>query len=484
MDNPSPAVRLSFKEKLSYGIGDVGNALAVSSVSFWLLIYLTDMVGLGASLAGVAMMIGRAWDALSDPVVGWASDNTQTRWGKRRPFLLFAALPYTFFYCLLWTIPELNSELATFIYVTVVLVFFNTCFALIIVPYASLTAAMTNDYNERLSLTGFRMVCAQSAFLIGAVFPSFLVLWITDPEGGRVVLTNLGLSAINEQLFGSWAYTARQGYAVMALLFTIIMLAGYWTCFAGIKERGTTARKSSSHSANPFSYIGQILKQLKSNPPFRMAISILCLSECAAALVAINLPYFVRYVLDLEQYRTWILFSLFAGAICAIPLWTHLGRRFGKAETYKIVVRCYAVILCFLPLLPQGALVGTILVALAGGICHSAALMIPWSMIPDVVEYDQLKSGERREGLFYGGALFSYKLATALGVLLSGLALDLIQYVPNQDQTPSTVLGMKILICVGPGIFLLSAAWLAGRYPLNSAKHGEILAALREKGRT
>lgn len=476
---PSVTTPLTLKEKLCYGLGDVGNALAVSSISFWLLIYLTDVAGLGAFLAGIAMMIGRAWDALADPLVGWITDHTQTKWGKRRPFLLFAAIPYAIFYAALWMVPGFENERHVFLYVTIALLLFNTCFAFVIVPYASLTAAITNDYNERISLTGFRMVASQSSFLVGAAVPSALVLWITAPDGGEAFFARFGLTHLVETIFGSWAHTARQGYAIVAICFAFIIVASCWTVFWGIREK--LANAPSDHSANPFSYGIGIIKQLKLNKPYRMAVSILCLSECAAALVAVNLPYYLQYVLGLEAERTKILICLFLGAICAIPLWTFVGKRRGKSETYRVVVLVYAGLLCALPFMPAGAAVPTYIFAVLGGVCHAAALMIPWSMIPDVVEYDELNSGIRREGLFYGGSLFSYKLATALGVLLSGTTLELIGYVPNVPQAAETILGMKAFISLGPAAFLLLASYVAFRYPLSAARHHEIVAALNRK---
>ena len=468
---------LSLREKISYGLGDVGNALAVSSVSFWLLIYFTDVAGLDPGMAGIAMMIGRVWDAIFDPIVGWITDRTQSKWGKRRPFLLYGAIPYACLYCAIWMVPDFASQTAIFAYVTIILICFNTCFAFIIVPYASLTASMTSDYHERLSLTAFRMVASQSAFLVGAALPSALVFWVT--HDGEQFFANSGLTGVMDFIFGSWAHTPRQGYAMFALSFGLLMVCSCWICFWGVRER-TSAKTIHAHD-HIFAYTLGIISALKHNKPYRMAVSILCMSECAAALVAINMPYFIQYVLKLEGDRTKILLSLFIGAIVAVPFWNRIARRYGKSETFTIVVRTYVLFICLLPFLPVGQVIPAMLLAFCGGICHSAALMIPWSMIPDVVEYDELHHGSRREGLFYGGALFSYKLATAVGVGLSGLSLKLVGYVANTPQSDNTILGMKVFICFAPSLFLISASLIAARYPLTAAKHQEILQQLDNK---
>ena len=307
------------------------------------------------------------------------------------------------------------------------------------------------------------------------------MLWITSTDGGEAFFIRTGLQGIVDGIFGTWAHAPRQGYAMMAGVFSIIMIASVWTVFAGIRERISDDAGHSQHGGSPFSYGFAIIKQLKTNRPFRLGVSILCLSELAAALVAVNLPYYIQSVLLLETERTSILISLFLGAIAGVPIWSAVGRRFGKSETYRIVVIVYAGLLCFLPFLPVGNPLPIFIFAALGGVCHAAALMIPWSIIPDVVEYDELHSGKRREGLFYGGSLFSYKLATALGVMLSGGILELIGYKPNEAQSPGTILGMKATISMAPAIFLILASLIASKYPLTATKHREILEALKQK---
>ena len=467
---------VTLKEKICYALGDVGNALAVSSVSFWLLIYLTDVAGLAPAQAAIAMMLGRCWDAVCDPVVGWITDHTNSRWGKRRPFLFFFAIPYAVFYAALWMVPEFESSNARFIYVATALVLFNTCFAFVLVPYASLTASITNDYKERISLTGFRMIASQSSFLVGAALPSWFVAWAVSPSG-RDYFTRHGLN----ETFGSWAGTEHQGFLLMGLGFGMIMIVSIWTVFAGIRERVT--EKTGNHHApgSPFSYTFLILRELRMSRPFRIAVGILCLSEFAGALVAVNIPYFIKYVVLLEGIQTKILCALFLCAIFAMPFWIRLARLRGKAETYRVVMIVYALILCTLSLVGVGNSFGVLAVAACGGLCHAAALMIPWSMIPDLVEYDEFHNGERREGLFYGGALFCYKLATAMAVMFSGFVLSIVGYAAEAAQSDLVVHSMRLMIGPAPAIVLLLAAWLASRHPLTAEKHRELVAALAQK---
>ncbi|MCB0345035.1 MAG: MFS transporter [Bdellovibrionales bacterium] len=470
---------LSRREKIAYGLGDISNGLAVSSVGFWLLIYLTDVAGLSAFLAGVAIMIGRAWDAVTDPVMGWITDHTRSRWGKRLPYLLFGAIPYALAYFSLWVVPEFASQNAIFVYVTLSLIVFNTCLTVVFVPYTSLTAAITSDYDERTSLTGFRMFCSQSAFLIGAAVPSFLVLWVVS-GGGADFFEKIGL----QSFFGSWGGTARQGYFIMALLFAVIMVCSIWSTFFGCKENNTDDDRIESKSKTPLHYARAIVTELKQNPPFRYAVLILLLTNCAATFIAVNLPYYLQYSVSVRDHQTKLITILFLMAIIMVPVWVKIARKFGKAESYRIAMLIYALVLCTLPFIRPDTAEYLYVIAVFAGIMHSAALMIPWAIVPDVVEFDELQTGERREGLFYGGTTFSYKLATAIAVFASGTVLSIIGYVPNQPQSAEVVAGLNNLVGPLPAILLLCGAILSTKYPLTSAKHKEILAQLEAKRST
>ena len=464
--------KLSTREKLCYGLGDVSTGLAVSSVGIFFLKYLTDVVGLSPKYAGLPLVIGRVWDALADPLIGWITDHTETRWGRRRPYLLFGAIPYALCFFSLWVVPEFNDQVQIFAYVTVTLLLFNTCLAVVFVPYTSMTAAITKDYTERTSLTGYRLTSSQSAMFVGAVFPSVIIPWIASAKGVEF-LDILGLDA----LLGSWTGTPRAGYLLMGVIFGIIAAMSILTTFFGTRERDL---KPLSHPpVHPLTYASSIFGELQNNRPFQFSVIILVLSECAVALVAVMIPYYADYVINAHDNLEMILGILFLSAILSIPLvWTPITRKFGKTETYRVAVCLYCIpLVCLTFLTPERANLIYIIAPLAG-FFHGAALMIPWAIVPDVVEYDELKRGTRREGLFYGGTTLCYKMATALAVLISSQALWLFGFVPNVEQTPSVIIGIKIVIGVLPPMFLLAGAYLSSKYPLTKEKHMLILKEL------
>ncbi|HMO17635.1 MAG TPA: glycoside-pentoside-hexuronide (GPH):cation symporter [Oligoflexia bacterium] len=458
------AKALSFREKLSFGLGDISHGLSVSSITVWFLYYLTDVAGLSPFLAGLAVTIGRLWDAVTDPVMGWVTDNTTSRWGKRLPYLLFGAVPYAGAYFALWAVPAFESEIHMFIYVTLSLLLFNTCLTVVFVPYTSLTAALTVDYDERTSLTGFRMVSSQVAFLVGAVVPVSITTYLiaNAPEGSWRI-----------DYFGSWAGTAREGYLVMGGIFSVIMILSIWTTFFGCSER-KDIQTGKSEFGGPLNYALLVFDQLKKNRPYLIAVSLLLLCNSAATMAASNLPYYLQYILGMESERQKILGILFLSAIISVSVWVFIAKKIGKVETLRIALVLYITLLLILPFLDidSGRILPLLSVAI--GICHAACLTIPWAIIPDVVEYDQLDSGKRREGLFYGGTTFSYKAATGVAFLIGSSVLQLSGYEAGVEQGKAADLAIRLLVGLVPAFFLFLAFFLTFKYSLNREKYDEI----------
>ena len=202
--------RLSGKTKLLYGVGDVGNAIVNSSVQFFLLIFYTDAALIGPALAANALLVGKLWDAVNDPLFGWLSDRTSSRFGKRRVFMIFGALPLAVSVMLLWFVPGGLSDTGLFVWVALTFVLFDTLWTLTNVPYYALTAELTDDYDERASLTTFRMVLGVPAYIVGAALTPVIV----------------GLFAAQ-----------RAGYGVVGVLYGIIAAGVLWIAAAGLRER-------------------------------------------------------------------------------------------------------------------------------------------------------------------------------------------------------------------------------------------------------
>ena len=187
--------KLRSRTKFFYGIGDLGNAVVNSAIQFFLMKFYTDGALILPALAGNALLIGKIWDAVNDPLFGWITDRTKSRFGKRRVFMIFGALPLAISIALLWFVPTSNL-VATFIWIAVTFILFDTVWTLTNVPYYALTSELTDDYDERSSLTTYRMAMAVPAYLVGAALtPAIVGLFALQQTGYAFIGIAYGILA-------------------------------------------------------------------------------------------------------------------------------------------------------------------------------------------------------------------------------------------------------------------------------------------------
>ena len=202
--------KLPTRTKVFYGIGDLGNAVVNSAIQFFLMKFYTDGALILPALAGNALLIGKIWDAINDPLFGWLTDKTKSRFGKRRVFMIFGAVPLAIAVALLWYVPAGMTGSVTFIWIAVTFLLFDTVWTLTNVPYYALTSELTDDYDERSSLTTVRMVMAVPAYLLGAAVTPAIV----------------GLFALQ-----------RTGYGFIGILYGVISCVVLLISAAGFRER-------------------------------------------------------------------------------------------------------------------------------------------------------------------------------------------------------------------------------------------------------
>ncbi|MBN1121136.1 MAG: MFS transporter [Anaerolineae bacterium] len=183
--------RLPVRTKLFYGMGDVGLSLTSTILGLYFLIYLTDVVGIEPGIAGIAIFIGRSWDYINDPIFGYLSDRTRTRWGRRRPFLLFGPIPYALTFVMLWWRPPVESMALLAVYYALAYVFYDTAATLIYMPYFALTPELTSDYDERTSLTSYRMFFSILGSLIAFSVPTMIIKGFVPESVQRVLIMGI-----------------------------------------------------------------------------------------------------------------------------------------------------------------------------------------------------------------------------------------------------------------------------------------------------
>lgn len=436
--------KLRARTKIFYGIGDLGNAVVNSAVQFFLMKFYTDAALVLPSLAGNALLIGKLWDAVNDPLFGWFTDRTKSRFGKRRVFMIFGAIPLAISVALLWFVPPAD-RIVTFIWIAFTFILFDTIWTLTNVPYYALTSELTDDYDERSSLTTYRMAMAVPAYLVGAALTPAIV----------------GLFAVQ-----------RTGYGFIGIAYGVLAGAALLISAAGLRERKGLA--VSKPEASP---LKSLLVALKNKPFVRLCIMYFTLN-ISFAFCKILMAYYVEYHLLMKEQISLAMGLMLICVTISLPFWQWLGRKMDKGPVYAIGMGIGAVavlITFFLPHQPTNFLF--VLFALVG-FGFAVNWIYPWAMVADVADYDRVETGQQRSGMYYGVWGLATKISEALALAAVGWVLTAFDYVPNVAQTTHTLFGIRLFFGLIPAVCIFITLPFLFTYPITRKSHAEVRARL------
>jgi len=441
------AKTLSVGKKLAYGIGDISQTTGFTVVSFFFLFFLTDAVGIDPRMAGYVLLIGKVWDAITDPAMGIISDRTRSKFGRRRLYMFWGSIPYAITFVLLWIKPDFLTPGKEFAYYAVVFVLHSTSLTVAIVPYNALSAELTQDYQERTSLFSYRMAFSILFGLVAAALPPL----VRNTQPDRMT-----------------------GYLVMGLVFSALVGIPMMITVASTREKFQASPK---RMKSPKTFI----KTLWQNRVFRIAALVFLLSWMTLDVVAASMEYFITYVAQLKEMLPAVLGVLFISSAMCLPIIVWLSNKFGKPKTYMMTMVYWAAVLSSLFFVPAHNPTPIFVIALLSGIGVAAIHVIPLALAADVVEIDEQVTGERREGIYFGIVTFTRKVATGLGLFLLGNALSFSGYVANAQQPESAISAIRVVVSFGPAIILLVATYVASKYPLTAEEHAVIVEELEAK---
>ncbi|MGD9940638.1 MAG: MFS transporter [Clostridia bacterium] len=465
MDTGGRSTKLGFWKKVAYGGGDFGRASFNTLRMFFYAIFLTDVVGLNPLLASGAAFVAILWDAINDPLVGFISDRARTRWGRRRPFFLWFAVPFGLAFVLLWWAPPWQSQILLMVHVTLAFMIADTMQTLVSVPYLALGPELAPGYDERTSLTTFRMFFNLLASLVAAgIGPTILDLTL-----------EAGLSP-------------QQGYLILGAIFGGAAMIPFLLLFAFIREAPLPEKTTEAGKG-----FKATLGELWSNMPFRFAGGIYVLNWISFDLLALMLPFYLLYWLGegdllakvslfgLRMVPETATFGLLLiTATLTLPLWNVISRRTSKRFAYVLGMSLWVVVQLLIWSVAPGRITAILWLAVLAGFMTSNAHVVPESMFPDVIDWDELRSGSRREGLYYGAVNFIRKLSSALATFLALQILGWSGYTAPPEgarvfMQPDSAL-KAIHFLTGPGVILLiiPAIVLTVFFPMDRKKHERI----------
>ena len=462
--------KLTFLHKLLYGSGDWGLSSTGMLRSVFYAIYLTDVVGLDARIGSFAALAGIIWDAINDPLVGMISDRVRTKRGRRLPFLLWFGIPFGLSFVLLWWAPPWTSQWALAIHITLAFIIADTMSTLISIPFLSLTPELTPDYDESTTLTSFRSFFQLTSALAVVIFAPMIV----------------------DAVMASGA-SQQQGFLVVGAIFGGLAIPPYLIMPFVFKERTIV------EEPKPIS-LTEMLRTAWANKPFRFLAGVHTMNWSAVDMVAVTFPYFSLYWIaqgdplasvnffgiDLAMESA-ILGTLMLTTVLFVPFWLWLSKRTNKRSAYLAGMTFWVVMQTLILTVQPGEVGKMLFFSFMLGIGLSSAYILPDAMFPDIIEWDELRTGRRQEGIYYGARAFIRKMTGALVVFLTLQLLGWAGYVaPSADAASSTqpdsvVTMIRLLVSPFGAIMLFGAVICAWFYPLDREKYRKIRELLEKR---
>ncbi|OQY36403.1 MAG: hypothetical protein B6229_10160 [Spirochaetaceae bacterium 4572_7] len=293
--------KLRMKTVLGFGIGDLGGNLYFSMIGFIFIFYLTEKMGLSGTLAGMAMMIGKLWDAITDPIVSTISDRSTSKFGRRRPFIFWGALLLAISMVLMFSLPKFESTLTTFIVVTALFALLSTAYTFVNIPYASMQPELTDDYDDKTRLTSFRM--------------GFAILGTLLAVTARPIAESFGLK--------------RNGWTFMAIIMGSIMLISSWITVFTVKEKPASSYKEQKG-------IKESYFEAFKNREFILALIPWTLFVSGVTIIQGAFLYYFKYLFGNQGLFELTIFGLIIIALISLPLWVRISQKISKGRSYMI----------------------------------------------------------------------------------------------------------------------------------------------------
>jgi len=439
-----PRERLPRSLLFLYGVPSFAGAAMLVPIYIHLPKFYSDVVGVPLGFLAIAIAAARALDALSDPFVGWLSDRTRSRWGRRRPFIAIGAPLCALAFYALFAPPEWLTMRAASAWFTASFVLYFVFHTLYALPHYALGPELTLDYHERSRLFGYREGFSILGTIIAAAAPGLLV-----SAGGM---------------------TERHAFAALGAVFAVLLALTCWVLAVRVRERRDFAERPS----NPF--VPGVRRALR-NHPFRILLGSYVVASAAGAIPGTFMPFFNAYVIRPDNEAGWLaafLAAYFGSGFLFLPAWMWAARRFGKKPTWLASFLFGITGGAGMFFLEQGDMLPTLFLIAWSGSAFGAGLFLGPAIQADVIDYDELHTGKRREAQYSSFWAMLPKFVAIPSAAIPIAVLASLGYVPNVEQTPQVVLAIKAIFALLPAFFSALAFVVALRFPIDESVYARI----------
>ncbi len=432
--------KLPFSTKLSFGLGGSASNFIWMMVGLYLLYFYTDIFGIPAAVAGTLFLVARVFDAINDPLMGYIADQTRTKWGKFRPYILFGSIPLAIVFILAFSTPDLPLT-GKITYAVVTYVLLGILYTVVNIPYTSLTATITQNTNERASLASFMLITTYITVLVIAV--------------ATIPLVNL-------------FPTEQEGFRNTVAIYAIISFILFMLCFAGTREKPELRSKKRQSFINHFKMIPQ-------NKYLLILISAIFFTSAANEMRTTTAIYFFKYNVGDETVYPLFMAAVILAMICGAILTPILARKLGSKRNLYYLATLLTLPYLGILFVPYDNVMTIIAIATSGSIGSGMTIVLNWSMLPDTIEYGELKTGIRGEGIVYASINFTNKLAYAVGGSLCGFLLSWSGFIPNVAQTAQTQQIITYMLVLFPFFAAIIAVAIISFYKIDEKFYGEMI---------
>jgi sugar (glycoside-pentoside-hexuronide) transporter len=425
---------MQMRKKIGYASGDFGISVSYFVVGFFFMYYLTDIVGISAWLAGVVVFLGKFCEGITNPIVGILNDRTRSMLGPKRRFILIGAIPFAISFILLWLIPSSLNEWIKFALATLSMLIYSTTYTVVVVPYMALVPIITRDYDERTQITGIRAVLSTVGIVLGGGAALLVSSFSDEASGLKIMAVGFGAFTALSLLIAARSVKGMESIPDARTNKSRINWSNYLALF---RERNTVILLI-------FKFLGAI----------------------ATGCLMASIPYFAKHVLSDTESSTYGVAIYTISSAILIPFWYKMTRLFDKRRLLLIANLFGAAVLLVVALFVNKG-DSTLFFLGCGllGILTSAYLLIPYSLVPDLVDYYKSKKEEKHEAVYFGLWMTTHQIGIAVAGLILGGFLGIYGYEGSEEiQTSEALMAIRLAFGLIPGVFLVLAALVLQKY--------------------